>query len=555
MRIIESLSQKKKTALAYLLACLFVVGLIGFIMLFSHFRFENSDDILFVKAFMGFEGGIPSNENLYTNPILASILATLSNKWTGIAWFSILLVFSWIISLIIIIKEIIFYGLNNNKIILSILFSGLFTSIFLLFDFARVSYTTTVAVLSTAAVVKCLTINFNSPFSFKKALNFLCVALLIFLAYSLRSVAFIATMPFLITCIAYKLKECKNIKQWLAFLILIVCIPLALYGVTEVVNLTEKKQTFRDFQITRTALFDYTNFESDAMPAITKTDIPESTIKLMQQWYFLDKDINADMFNELLNVYEKEQSISSILNNMVDFFEGSNRYIYAVIVLVFMLGYILLCRKNTLSALFAICIFLGSVLLFIYLCYQGRVLYRGVDCIFIPCASILFYLALTVVPPSKKICLANICILIVICSGAIHFYNTFDLLNNTLDQVSLQRGNEVEKYALNNPNQLIVRTPNLYRDTRLFPDVSGGIPKNIIIWGDFYCRTTTWYNQFNIVGIKGEDFMPKDWLKLTFATTDIPPIELTEHISAALGREVVVKQTGEEGSIKFFNFE
>ena len=52
-------------------------------------RYENSDDMLFVKGFMGFEGGTPVSFTLYTHTFFAWILYALSTWLPGLAWFSL----------------------------------------------------------------------------------------------------------------------------------------------------------------------------------------------------------------------------------------------------------------------------------------------------------------------------------------------------------------------------------------------------------------------------------------------------------------------------------
>lgn len=54
-------------------------------------RYENSDDMLFVKGFMGFEGGEPVSFNLYTHTFLAwglNALSRLSRLLHGFPCFS-----------------------------------------------------------------------------------------------------------------------------------------------------------------------------------------------------------------------------------------------------------------------------------------------------------------------------------------------------------------------------------------------------------------------------------------------------------------------------------
>ncbi len=56
----------------------------------TYFRYENSDDFLIVRAFLGFEGVSPSLPHFYLHPLLVWALSLLSAAVPGVAWFSVL---------------------------------------------------------------------------------------------------------------------------------------------------------------------------------------------------------------------------------------------------------------------------------------------------------------------------------------------------------------------------------------------------------------------------------------------------------------------------------
>ena len=68
-----------------------VLATLMFLILFwfGNFRYENSDDMLMVKPFMGFEGGTPANFTLNTHTLLAWLLYGVSLAVPGVAWFSV----------------------------------------------------------------------------------------------------------------------------------------------------------------------------------------------------------------------------------------------------------------------------------------------------------------------------------------------------------------------------------------------------------------------------------------------------------------------------------
>lgn len=56
----------------------------------TYFRYENSDDFLIVRAFLGFEGVSPSLPHFHLHPLLVWALSLLSAAVPGVAWFSVL---------------------------------------------------------------------------------------------------------------------------------------------------------------------------------------------------------------------------------------------------------------------------------------------------------------------------------------------------------------------------------------------------------------------------------------------------------------------------------
>ena len=55
----------------------------------TYFRYENSDDFLIARAFLGFEGVRPVLPHLYLHPVLVWALTGLSDAAPGVAWFSV----------------------------------------------------------------------------------------------------------------------------------------------------------------------------------------------------------------------------------------------------------------------------------------------------------------------------------------------------------------------------------------------------------------------------------------------------------------------------------
>ncbi|MEG2357254.1 MAG: hypothetical protein RSC40_09890, partial [Clostridia bacterium] len=83
------------------------------------------------------------------------------------------------------------------------------------------------------------------------------------------------------------------------------------------------------------------------------------------------------------------------------------------------------------------------------------------------------------------------------------------------------------------------------------------IPINLMIWGDWNCRTPTWFAQLALFGIDGEHFTARDWLhpSIVFVTdADAPPKALTAHIEETVKAPISVQQIAQTATLRFYQF-
>jgi len=178
----------------------------------------------------------------------------------------------------------------------------------------------------------------------------------------------------------------------------------------------------------------------------------------------------------------------------------------------------------------------------------------------LPAAAVAACLAVSGLPLASRrrtrtavLCL---CALLLLPAG-MQLKQTLYTLTRRPDIVSPTREADLEAYALEHPDRLIVRTPDLLRDTRLFPDVSAGIPDNTLIWGDWLCRTPGWNAQLARFGFDPEGFVAADFLSeaILFVTADDePPQALVDYISHGAGRPVTAQLVAARGDLRFFAF-
>lgn len=538
----------------------------------SYFRFENSDDILFVKGFMGFEGGGPVTFNLYTNVILVKLLGALSAMMPTIAWFSVYqLVLLWI-SGVVIVKSFVQVSVNHQKsCLIGALAGAVFLGVFATFAFCRITYTSTVALACAAAVAQILSIDRNLIDNQYISKIILSVVLLS-CGYLLRAEAVLPAVPFIGLALLYRFinfdesnQKYKVVTNQLGTSVLIFAAVFVLLFVARSLEISLSDQSsYVKWSQARIDLFDYTDFENDIEPALNaQTDLSEAEIALLQDWYFMDERMTTDRLAAMSQAYEGHTT-GSVFSNISSFFSSNKRYITSIWLVICVALFCLLPRRRKTHLLFVIAAAVAAALaMLLYLSIKGRILFRAVDCIWLPMAGLIGCLFLENVSflenraKTQRIIAAALSIMILFSIGltGIQLWQT---VRSKPDEISLQREAEIEAFALENPDKLILRKPSLLRDTRLFPDVSEGMPTNIMIWGDWYARTPSWYSQLEAFGIDGETFDAQDWLNpaILFATQDdLPPQALINYISDYVGQPITAQVYGEYGSLKFFSFQ
>ncbi|NLO84200.1 MAG: hypothetical protein GX096_02045 [Clostridiales bacterium] len=538
----------------------------------SYFRFENSDDILFVKGFMGFEGGKPMKFNLYTNVVLVKLLGVLSAVMPAVAWFSVYQLGLLWISGVVIVKSFVQISANNQRsYLMGALAGAVFLGVLATFAFCRITYTSTVAWACAAAVAQILSIDRNSTDSQYISKIILSVVLLS-CGYLLRAEAVLPAVPFIGLALLYRFikfdetnqKYMVVTKQLVTSILLFIAVFALLFAMRALEISLSDQSSYVKWSQARIDLFDYTGFESDIEPALNaQTDLSEAEITLLQDWYFMDERITIDRLLAMSQAYEGHTT-NDVFSNISSFFSSNKRYITSIWLVICAAAFCLLRRRRNTSLLFVIAAAVAAALtMLLYLSVKGRIIFRAVDCIWLPMASLIGCLFIENADllgkhaKTQKIIAVALSIMMVFSIG-LTGSQLWQTVRSKPDEISLQRESEIEAFALENPDKLVLRKPSLLRDTRLFPDVSEGMPTNIMIWGDWYARTPSWYSQLESFGIDGETFNAQDWLNpaILFASQDdLPPQALINYISEYVGHPITAQVYGEYGSLKFFSFQ
>jgi len=129
---------------------LFVIGLFSFFPII----FETNDDLAMLVISSGIYSGSPDEHLIFMNVLIGFFLKFLYQKTTNIEWYSIFFILMNIISSVVILNKIVFYGLHNGKIGKFIV--AISVVIFLVFEFnfiANIQFTTLAAIVVSASII------------------------------------------------------------------------------------------------------------------------------------------------------------------------------------------------------------------------------------------------------------------------------------------------------------------------------------------------------------------------------------------------------------------
>lgn len=532
----------------------------------TYFRYENSDDFLVARAFLGFEGTSVTSPHLLLHPALVWAFSALSSAVPGVAWFSVAQLGALWLSAAVMGFCLLRCGRAARLHpavcgVAALLFLGVFAS----FVCARLTYTTTAALLAAAACALLVCAGVT-----RRRVG-LCVALSAVLLMGggmLRDSSLPASLCFWLLSLAFLCVrlaggEARERRSLLRALAPVVAVSAVLAGV----RLWEKREyaAFFDFHDARIELMDY---HSEALDKVSKETLDAlgwdaSEVELVRQWYFMDENITAGALRLICEAGGQTaaaERLEAVPETLRAFFAENPAYLFSVALLALLAAIACLAPRESagltrLTALAAVGLFAAML---VYLAWRGRFLARAVDCALLPAAAVTACLAMAGWPAASRRRLPALCLCaLLLLPAGMQLKQTLYTLTRRPDIVSPTREADLEAYALENPDRLIVRTPDLLRDTRLFPDVSAGVPDNTMIWGDWLCRTPGWNAQLERFGFDPDGFTATDFLSeaLLFATADDePPQALMDYISHGAGRPVSAQLVATRGDLRFFAF-
>ena len=567
------LMQNRRVWLDWLLGALMTAALFAALSLVTDFRYENSDDGLILRTFMGFEGGVPADFSLYIHTALAWLLFGFSLVKPGMPWFSLFQLGLLLFSCVVLCKCMSSLArANRSPRLAGVVAGALYLALFAAFACCRVNYTTTAALAGAAAVAQYCTLDgYGEARGHARARAFTLCLLLLAAAYCLRAQSAWPSVAFIALAFVWRLARpgegvdgAVNRRKPILRSFLILCVALAaLAGVRTLEVQVRGLQPEVDWHAARTSLMDFTAFQEEpALALAADSGLLPAEVELVRQWYFLDGTLTAPVLTRLADAYP--QASPNPVGALAAFVGENPRYGYTLLALLALCGLCLIGERKRAPwvGLVAVAALLGALLLMALLGWRGRLLMRAADAALLPCGALLACLALRKGFPGRDARLPRriafiLLALLLFGSVALNARLTFHAVTRAPDTVSMQREADLESYALNNPETLVVRSPNLLRDTRLNPDVSGGVPGNILLWGDWTCHTPSWNRQLAAYGFDAAAFSPADWLKpniLLAAAEASDTDDLRAYLTDALGVQVTAVAVAQEGTLQYYRF-
>ena len=572
-----------RTAWLYAIALVTLFMLTVFVV--TDIRYDTVDDAPTVRMFMGYEGGTPGGFHLYYHTFLARFLQGISLLFPGVAWVSIMqLAFVWLANVVIVKNLMAVLIRKRHKLWEGLGFAGAYLGVFAFHFVSCPTYTTVAALLGAAAVAQLLGMETGTGQGKDVFCSTLLSGALLFGSYLLRQIAVVPSLVFWLLGFFWLLwkdqlyENRERLKPLVQGCGVWFCVFLIAIGVRAAEIKTLGLEEYYAWHSARIELFDYTDFEGNPQRNTREeTGWSDEKMELVKRWYFLDEDITSTALKAQAEAQTSTRGQGESLPvKIIGSLKAIKVYWTEEPQWLFVLGLLLLWTVagvglaaaggskqmfQWLAVPSGIC--LGGILL-LYLGWNGRIVPRSYASVLLPMSTFVAAGLFTFGGNFERAPKAGIAVMV---AGTLFFGGACSLMHYRwltrpgiveYCQKHLNIANYMEDFARENPKKLIVYDVTRFRDYRLFPNTTGGVPTNLMAWGDWECRTPHWYAQFEAFGLDGYDFTPEDFLKepilVMGETLEGPTAFLTEHIREYTGQNVMPKLYGQNGFCYFFQY-
>ena len=409
----------------WILSALLIVVLYGVLFQFSVIRFGTNDDNTIINSiiYAAEQQKTAPGGFMYINYFLGVFLAFFYRNFGSAPWYELYSVAVLVVSGVIIFKNILKEGYKSHKsfsgliFLLLILFFVLFAAIF-----QQVQFTTTAAAAGTAALVSFLCLEEKGK---SRIVDFLITWIFFHVCMFQREMVGYVILAFfmlllgvdVVKCL-YRHKELRQIRTKLLFAVFLF-VSLWLAGAcSERLNSDySESEEFEAYSDLRVRYMDYNVDAYLTYPEIfEEVGWDEDLCIMVKSWYFMDKRYNADTLKQILEVVDQPEnnaeSVSwSEAGNIWSDLIQSEKIVWLELcfaLVLFALGMIQFLRNreeaNIWRALVIAGSWAGSALMYLYLCFSGRLPLRAFEAIMLPAAvlTIISIIQMTEKPSDQR---------------------------------------------------------------------------------------------------------------------------------------------------------
>ena len=507
-----------------LLVCLF---------LFADMRFAANDDKSILRTFLDFQPSGAATFHLYIHAMYAYPLHWLSGAFPGVAWFSILQLLLLWLSNTVIVKSVIQCAMRASQPLwLGLLLGSSFLGLFSMFNGARVTYTVTAALLSAAAVAQTLSVDCTAGSDSQITARMSFALLLVVLAYGLRQLTALPALAFcgvafcLHTAQSFGLGRAKKrvLRPMAWTLALVVTIMGGLAIAREIEIDARGMRGYLDWQQARISVLDYINLENGSREVYDRIGWSETEVELLDNWYTMDADISTEAFRTVRREQFNSATRTSPGAALLDLQTRSPLVVRSFIILcafggLCVLG--LLCFNCAKRLWLMLALALTGLLcfgLFCYLAWQGRLPYRAALVPVLPAAAMVFCLLPQCLPRAERLNSPKGMALLL--TGTLVAGLTLwcavpvaQSIRRVPPQWDYNAFEDRDSQGLRHPDLLLIYNNDMVNDMRLFPDLSEGMPINVMFWGGWERGSPEYQSRLAAFGLDGERFIAADWLR------------------------------------------
>jgi hypothetical protein len=587
---VPTLKRRKPVLQYWLTAAGMVSVLFACIVLFGDLRYANNDDGCILRAFMGFKTPDLPTFHLYLNALLVYPLRWLGLAFPGVAWFSYMqLAFLWLactVSAKCILRR---FDDEGHSAWLGAAAAVSYLLVFAMTYCCHITYTVTADMLGAAAVFQALSVDAQRDNDKQVVRGMVGALLLTVLAYSLRQITALPILAFCALVFIYQMgarfgwgKKRSLRPLWVSAAV-VVAVMAVLAGTRELEIKAKGMDDYLRWQRARITVMDYTGMDNLPDDLLAKIGWTRSEAKLVGSWYFLDTNITAEALETIAAYEESQMSVSLIgkaqnaAGQVADFFANEPlgaRSVWILCALTALAFTGLIWKRGGrlgLGLTLAATVLLTAGMLF-YLGWSNRLPLRAAMTALLPASALIYALLPACLPVSgSNAKVAHVALGVF--AAAVLALTAWYAVPAAQALVPVTTGYEEEgeitnafadldEYALDNPDLLLIYDATFISDTRMFPATQNGIPTNVMFWGGWDARSPEYVKQLAAFGLDAQNMDAtvffKDNVRLVRGTLDPPPDQLIAYLKDLYGEDFDYTFDDDWGGahmLQFYTFE